>query len=41
MKVVVIDKWLLVKCCHLLRFDCTVELGYKDHGYNEFTAITN
>jgi len=20
---------------------CTVKLGYNDHGYNEFTAITN
>ncbi len=24
-----------------LTFDCAVELGYNDHGYNEFTAITN
>jgi hypothetical protein len=21
--------------------ECTVELGFNDHGYNEFTAITN
>ncbi len=23
------------------RLEYTVELGYNDHGYNEFTAITN
>ncbi len=28
-----IDRWLLV--------DSTLEIGYNDHGYNEFTAIMN
>ncbi len=27
--------------CHSLIKDDTVKLGYNEHGYNEFTAITN
>jgi len=23
------------------KFDCTIKLGYNDHGYNEIVAITN
>jgi len=26
---------------HLLKLQDTIKLGYNDHGYNEFTAITN
>jgi hypothetical protein len=30
-----------LNCKHETSFAATVELGYNDHGYNEFMAIKN